>query len=35
MLCNGEKIPPNDLEMAIRLDPLFSQVMLAGSGQPG
>jgi long-chain acyl-CoA synthetase len=34
VLCNGEKIPPDDLEMAIRLDPLFSQVMLAGSGQP-
>lgn len=34
VLSNGEKVPPADMESAILLDPLFSQVMLVGEGQP-
>lgn len=30
----GEKIPPNDLELAIQADPLFEQVMVYGEGRP-
>jgi long-chain acyl-CoA synthetase len=31
---NGEKIPPNDMEMSICTDPLFAQVMIVGEGKP-
>jgi long-chain acyl-CoA synthetase len=31
---NGEKIPPNDMEMTICTDPLFAQVMIVGEGKP-
>jgi long-chain acyl-CoA synthetase len=31
---NGEKVPPNDMEQAIALDPLFEQVMVIGEGRP-
>ncbi len=34
VLSNGEKVPPADMEMAIALDPLFEQVMVAGEGRP-
>jgi len=34
VLANGEKIPPNDMEMAIALDPLFEQVMIIGEARP-
>ena len=34
VLANGEKVPPNDMEMAIALDPLFEQVMLVGEARP-
>jgi long-chain acyl-CoA synthetase len=34
VLSNGEKIPPNDMESAIALDPLFEQVMVVGEGRP-
>ena len=30
----GEKVPPGDVELAIAVDPLFSQVMLVGENQP-
>ena len=33
VLGNGEKIPPNDMEMAIRMDPLIEQVMILGEGR--
>ncbi len=33
VLANGEKIPPNDMEMAIALDPLFEQVMIVGEAR--
>lgn len=33
VLSNGEKVPPNDMEMAIRLDPLFEQVLVVGEGK--
>ncbi|VAW60785.1 Long-chain-fatty-acid--CoA ligase [hydrothermal vent metagenome] len=33
VLANGEKIPPNDMEMAIALDALFDQVMIVGEGR--
>jgi long-chain acyl-CoA synthetase len=32
-LSNGEKVSPQDVEMAILEDPLFEQVMLAGEGR--
>jgi len=34
VLANGEKIPPEDLEMAIATDPLFEQVLVVGEGKP-
>ncbi|TNF34668.1 MAG: long-chain fatty acid--CoA ligase [Gammaproteobacteria bacterium] len=34
VLANGEKVPPNDMEMAIALDPLFDQVVIIGEGRP-
>ncbi|MCW9014172.1 MAG: long-chain fatty acid--CoA ligase [Gammaproteobacteria bacterium] len=34
VLANGEKVPPNDMELAIALDPLFDQVMIIGEARP-
>ena len=34
VLANGEKVPPNDMEMAIALDELFDQVMIIGEAKP-
>jgi long-chain acyl-CoA synthetase len=34
VLSNGEKVPPNDMELAIAMDPLFDQVMVLGEGRP-
>ncbi len=34
VLDNGEKVPPDDMEMAISRDPLFEQVMVLGEGKP-
>lgn len=34
VLANGEKMPPEDLEMAIAEDPLFAQVLVLGEGRP-
>jgi long-chain acyl-CoA synthetase len=34
VLNNGEKVPPDDMESAIKLDPLFEQVMIVGEGKP-
>lgn len=34
VLSNGEKVPPNDMELAISMDPLFEQVMVVGEGRP-
>ena len=34
VLANGEKVPPNDMEMAISLDSLFEQVMIIGEARP-
>ncbi len=34
VMSNGEKIPPNDMEMAILRDPLFDQAMIYGEGKP-
>ena len=34
VLSNGEKVPPDDMESAIALDPLFEQVMVVGEGRP-
>lgn len=33
VLGNGEKVPPNDMEMAIAMDPLIEQVMILGEGR--
>ncbi|MHB1291883.1 MAG: AMP-dependent synthetase/ligase [Sulfuricella sp.] len=33
ILSNGEKVPPQSVEMAILSDPLFEQVMLVGEGR--
>jgi len=33
VLSNGEKIPPNDMEAAILVDPLFEQLMVVGEGR--
>jgi len=33
VLANGEKVPPNDMELAIALDPLFEQVMVIGEAR--
>jgi len=34
VMSNGEKIPPNDMELAIMHDPLFDQVMIFGEAHP-
>ncbi|MCB1849831.1 MAG: long-chain fatty acid--CoA ligase [Gammaproteobacteria bacterium] len=34
VLSNGEKVPPGDMELAIALDPLVSQVLVVGEGRP-
>jgi long-chain acyl-CoA synthetase len=34
VLSNGEKVPPNDMELAIVVDPLFDQVLVVGEGRP-
>lgn len=34
VMSNGEKIPPNDMELAILHDPLFDQVMVFGEAHP-
>jgi len=33
VLLNGEKVPPEDLEMAIAMDPLFDQVLIIGDNR--
>ena len=33
-MSTGEKVAPNDLEMAITADPLFDQAMVVGEGKP-
>jgi long-chain acyl-CoA synthetase len=34
VMSNGEKVPPNDMEMAVLRDPLFDQAMIFGEGKP-
>lgn len=34
VLSNGEKVPPDDMQMAIALDPLFEHVLIIGEGKP-
>lgn len=34
VLSTGEKVPPEDLELAIAVNPLFEQVMVVGEGRP-
>lgn len=34
VMSTGEKVPPNDLELAIVGDPLFDQAMVVGEGKP-
>jgi long-chain acyl-CoA synthetase len=34
VLSNGEKLPPQDVELALLRDPVFEQVMLVGEGRP-
>ncbi len=34
VLSNGEKLPPQDAELALLRDPAFEQVMLIGEGRP-
>jgi len=34
VLSNGEKMPPNDMEMAITMDSLFEQALVIGEGKP-
>jgi len=34
VLSTGEKIPPNDIELAITNDPLFEQAIIYGEGKP-
>jgi long-chain acyl-CoA synthetase len=34
VLANGEKVPPEDLELAIAVNPIFEQVMVVGEGRP-
>jgi long-chain acyl-CoA synthetase len=34
VMSTGEKVPPNDLELAIAEDPLFDQAMVVGEGKP-
>lgn len=33
-MSTGEKVPPNDLELALAEDPLFEQAMVVGEGKP-
>ena len=33
-MSTGEKVAPNDVEMAITQDPLFEQAMVVGEGKP-
>ncbi|WP_229794263.1 AMP-dependent synthetase/ligase [Arenicella chitinivorans] len=33
VLANGEKVPPSDIESAIKRDPLFEQVLVLGEGK--
>ena len=33
-MSTGEKVSPNDLELAITEDPLFDQAMVVGEGKP-
>ncbi len=34
VLNNGEKVPPDDMQAAISLDPLFEQALVVGEGRP-
>jgi len=34
VMSNGEKLPPQDVELALLHDPVFEQVMLVGEGRP-
>ena len=34
VLSNGENVPPEEVEMALRLDPLVEQAMVVGNGRP-
>lgn len=34
VLSTGEKVPPNDIEMALTNDPLFEQAIIYGEGKP-
>ena len=34
VLANGEKVPPEEMETAIAVDPLFEQVCIVGEGRP-
>jgi long-chain acyl-CoA synthetase len=34
VLSTGEKVPPEDLELAITVNPLFEQAMVVGEGKP-
>jgi len=34
VLSNGEKVPPNDMELAITVDPLIDQIMIVGEARP-
>jgi long-chain acyl-CoA synthetase len=34
VMSNGEKVPPNDMELAIATDPLIEHVMVVGEGRP-
>ena len=34
VMSTGEKVAPNDMEMAITRDPLFEQAMIVGEGKP-
>ncbi|MBE9521510.1 MAG: long-chain fatty acid--CoA ligase [Proteobacteria bacterium] len=34
VLANGEKVPPNDMEAAILMDPVFEQVLVVGEARP-
>jgi len=34
VLSTGEKVPPEDLELAIAVNPLFEQVLVVGEGRP-
>jgi len=34
VMSNGEKVSPEDLEMALRMDPWVEQCMVVGAGQP-